>query len=303
MRSTILVTTGALALLGGCQNQQGYDGATDNAMLVDNAANGADPAAMIFCAEVQRRTSRTDCDDLTATAQAASRGTAAFNVPPMTRGRATPIQLVISLDPPMTWEEPVPAAEGKADNEAAAPGDAITNESDGKDAGNAATPPPAPSRSPASDNPAEVVEAMPGPTEHYSPLVGRHMRAEMIGQGFEIKARSPASQDLNPGGTTSWDWEVTPLKASSYVLTIKTVVEGETADGKRFPLRSTVENREVVVATRWYQRLWDGLAGAPEWIAAVTAVLSALALLAGAWWKFWRAARGEKPAEEDKAGK
>lgn len=141
---------------------------------------------------------------------------------------------------------------------------------------------------------AEVVESQPGGTQEYSPVVGAHMRAELIGQAFRIEPLSPASQDLNPGGVTTWEWRVTPLKAASYGLTIKTAVEGIAADGTRYPLRSTVRNQPVEVTVTWSQQLGDALDATPGWLTRLTAVLTGLAALAAAAWALRRALKGKK---------
>lgn len=221
------------------------------AASVPGAAPTPSPAEAIFCPEIQRRVSREDCDDLTSTAAMAEEGTAAFNVPPMTRGQSTTLQLAIGY---------------------AAPDGAVTG--------------------PAA--PAGVVESQPGGTEEYSPVVGAHMRAELIGQAFRIEPLSPASQDLNPGSVTTWEWRVTPLKATDYGLTIKTAVEGIAADGNRYPLRSTVRNQPVEVSVTWAQRLGDTLDEAPTWLTRLTAVVTALAALAAAVWGLRRALKGRK---------
>lgn len=293
-----LLTIAIAFLLAGCGG--GSREASNTSADAMGGANAAAPAGeMIFCREINRRTTRQDCDDLTETASQAERGTAAFNVPPMTRGKATMIVLAISLDPP-------PAADAGMDD-----GAMVENVSDNASAAENVSAPaetpttialrPSPTRSqhkgPA---PSEVVEELPGETEQYSPLVGRDMRAQLVGQGFKIDPEGPVSQVLSPGSTTTWEWQVTPLRGSNYVLAVKTAVEGVMANGDRVVLRSTVETRTVEVKVTWYDRLRDGLTEAPDWIKLVTGVLLALAALFAAWWKFVRSAKGEKVPEEGK---
>jgi hypothetical protein len=165
------------------------------------------------------------------------------------------------------------------------------NAADSMEASGAA---PAAGSRPSGTAPAEVVEDLPGRTEEYHPLVGRDMHAELIGQGFEIEPKSEASQVLSPGSTTTWEWEVTPLRGANYALTIKTAVEGVMANGEHVVLGSTVETRKVDVKISWYDRLRDGLTEAPIWIKLVTGVLIALAAMFAAWWKLIRSAKGEK---------
>lgn len=288
MRGRVL-TVALLMALAGCDAAR-REASNASAEIVNAQVAGE----MIFCREINRRTTRQDCDDLTQTASQAARGTAAFNVPPMTRGRATMIQLAISLEPPPMIDS-AGGGEPIVDN-ASAPENAA-------DAIEVTGPEPSPARpdlkGPA---PVEVVKGLPGETEQYSPLVGRDMRAELIGQGFKIDAKSPASQVLAPGSTTTWEWEVTPQRGTNYALSIKTAVEGVMADGTRVVLRSTVETRAVNVKVTWYDRVRDGLTEAPTWIKLVTGVLLALAALFAAWWKLVRSAKGEKVAEEKDPG-
>lgn len=292
-----------LILLAGCDAaRREASNASEDSLVVANAQVAGE---MIFCREINRRTTRQDCDDLTETASQAKNGTAAFNVPAMTRGKSTMIVLAISLDPP-PMKDPgsggEPAVENASDN-------ALDNASVQENASitlETPTPSPVPSPSAARPNfkgpaPAQVVDDLPGETEQYSPLVGRDMRAELIGQGFKIEPRSPASQVLRPGSTTSWEWEVTPLRGSDYSLAVKTAVEGVMANGERVVLGSTVETRTVDVKVRWYDRVRDGLTEAPTWIKLVTGVLLALAALLTAWWTLVRSAKGEKSPGDEKA--
>jgi hypothetical protein len=295
-----LLTGAVLILLAGCgADRREASNTSEDIAIVANAQVAGE---MIFCREINRRTTRQDCDDLTETAAQAKNGTAAFNVPTMTRGKATMIELAISLEPP-PMEDPGSGGEtlveNASDNASAPENASATLETP--------TPSPVPSPSTARPSfkgpaPAEVVDDLPGRTEKYSPLVGRDMRAELIGQGFKIEPKSPASQVLQPGSTTSWEWEVTPLRGSDYALAVKTAVEGVMANGERVVLGSTVETRTVDVKVRWYDRVRDGLTEAPTWIKLVTGVLLALAALFAAWWKLVRSAKGEKVAEEKDPG-
>lgn len=281
-----------------------------------NQPSGGDPISnpseMVFCGEIKRRISKTDCEDLTETARASKAGTAAFNVPPMVRGEETTLQLAISLKPP---PEPEPSVEdydngtpGSVEPEnTTEPGISANTTETGSGEPRAPTPkprpkpkPPRPSPSPEEPSPSAVVEDMAGNTVEYYPVVGRHMTAQLVGVGFKIEPEGPVSQELGRGSVTTWEWRVTPLRSPVHTLVIKTAVEGEMADGTRAPLASTVKTKEVDVTVRWYHSIWDALVDAPAWIKLVTALLVALTALAGAWWAFVRAARGEKPDDKPK---
>ena len=75
---------------------------------------------------------------------------------------------------------------------------------------------------------------------------------------------------------------MTPLKAEQHVLTLKTVVEGVTAEGKRFALRSTTRTRNVDVGLNWIDRARDYINDTPDWIKAITAIIVALTALIAA---------------------
>lgn len=281
-----------VALIGGCSKM---DAANNTSTESDEVSSDlGNRGEMIFCKEVQQRTTVSDCDDLTLTAKASEEGTAAFNVPPMVRGTETILQLAISFRRPPEEADPATYKNG---TDAGPSENAASSMGTGNEAPTPLpSPSPRPTRKPRPEpNPADVVKNLPGagPPETYYPVVGRHMRATLVGQGFKIEAVDDPSQDLSPGSVTTWTWKVTPLRSSVYTLTIKTVVEGEMANGKRVPLGSTSENKSVQVTVRWYHRLWDGLTEAPAWIKLLTGLLVALGALAGAWWKFFRAVKGE----------
>jgi hypothetical protein len=276
------LTLFAATLLASCMQakpeQSGENDTPATAAPGNEAASSA--ADLIFCAEVQRRLSQQDCDDLTAVAAAARDGVAAFNVPPMERGKATTLQLAISFAPPEAERSAVEAA-------ADAPDDSGSNADQGsvdEDSSSGGLPPDNQPVAGASnpERPEDIVARLPGEVESYKPVVGRFMRATLIGEGFEIKPLSDESQEVFSNGSTTWEWAVTPLKAEQHVLTLKTVVEGVTAEGKRFALRSTTRTRKVDVGLNWIDRIRDYVNDMPDWIKAITAVIVALTALIAA---------------------
>jgi hypothetical protein len=211
----------------------------------------APPADAAFCEEVARRVSPADCAVLERLADQAETGVAAFNAPnPMARGEAHTLQLAISFAPP----DPAAVA-----------------------------PPlePAPSVDDARE-PGEIIASLPGTTVQFTPLVGRFMRAELVGDGFDIAAVTPASQEVLPESSTVWSWRVAALAGGQRTLTLTTVVEGCTAEGQCYPLRSTSTNYQVEVSVGWLGRAEDFLRALPNWLQLATAVLVALAALVGA---------------------
>jgi hypothetical protein len=263
------------------QSQSGESEMPSTAAPSDTATTPA--TDLIFCAEVQRRLSQQDCDDLTSVAAAARNGVAAFNVPPMERGKATTLQLAISFAPP----EPLPAPDLNAEAAAGAPTDdqgSADREGDDEPSSSGGLPPDNQPVAGASnpERPEDIVARLPGEVESYKPVVGRFMRATLIGEGFEIKSLSEESQEVFSNGSTTWEWAVTPLKAEQHVLTLKTVVEGVTAEGKRFALRSTTRTRNVDVGLNWVDRVRDYIDDTPDWIKAITAIIVALTALIAA---------------------
>jgi hypothetical protein len=130
--------------------------------------------------------------------------------------------------------------------------------------------------------PAETVEPLPGDTVEFQPLVGRFMRAELTGVGFEITAQSPASQEIALDGVTTWNWRVVARDGGERALTLTTVVEGCTGDGQCVPLRSTAQNYTVTVEVSLLGKVRDFLFGLPDWIKIISAILAALAGLIAA---------------------
>jgi hypothetical protein len=262
-----------LSLVGGCG---GNRDATENAS--NTAADEVGPPrASVFCPAVEQRVSRQDCEDLTRADAEVHPGAAAFNVPdPMRRGESFEVHLVIDRRSPKEIriiEGPLPGG----------PEDTAENVSDNLDASDTASSnetgaqenTAAPVGKGSAPTPGQIVEPLEGRAERFSPPVGRHMRAELVGEGFDIAPETAASQEIPLGGSADWIWKVTARKGGVQALTLVTIVEG-VAGGRRFVLARTPRVRTVTVEVRLSDRIWDLLTGAPAWIKALTAVVAAL---------------------------
>lgn len=245
------------------------------------SATATEEEAGEFCAEVGRRVSAADCEVYEQLAESATRGMAAFNAPdPMRRGETHMLQLAVSFAPP---EQPQPAPPGAVTTDPSQ-GAHSTGSGSGDDdhLTREQSDPPAPPSPPAT--PGDTVEDLPGQTVEFEPLVGRFMRAELSGVGFQITPRSPASQEVTPDSVTTWNWEVVAQQGGARSLTLTTVVEGCTGDGSEcVPLRSTTQNYTVNVEVGPIDQVRDFIAGIPGWLQAIAAVLTALAGLIAAW--------------------
>lgn len=287
-RPAVLPWLALLAALAACDN-------TLMAPAPERAERGV-PGEGVYCPAVEQRVSPADCEDLTRADAEVTTGAAAFNVPdPMRRGETFDVHLVIDRRSPREIrivEAPAPddptAQNGSTD---LPEGQAVAVEEPNDDpAANAAAPvedprPKAKSSRPADDpspTPGQVVEPLEGSAHRFHPKVGRHMRAELVGQGFDIVARSDASQPIPLGGNATWIWSVTARKGGAQPLTLVTMVEGVT-EGRRFVLARTPTVRTVTVEVSLRDRIWDMLTEAPGWIKAVTAVIAALGTLIAAW--------------------
>jgi hypothetical protein len=220
----------------------------------------------VFCAEVARRVTQAQCNTYVELAQSATRGMAAFNAPnPMQRGQARTLQLAISAQP-----APAPAQ------------DEVTD---------------APTNATAAQTPSEVVSQLPGETVEFKPLVGRFMRAELTGAGFDITSQSPTQQEIVNESVTTWTWQVIARQGGDRALTLTTVVVGCTEGaGECVPLRSTTQNYTVRVAVAPLDQAKDFLFGLPDWIKLASAIIAALAGLFTAIAAFRGATRRNRPA-------
>ena len=207
-------------------------------------AASAQAEETVFCPEIARRWSAQECEDFTNLARSAEAGAAAFNAPdPMERGETHTLQLAVSYAPP---ERADPAPPPAADPHALTPG--------------------------------ETVDPLPGATVEFTPLVGRFMRAELTGAGFDIEPVGPASREVLPDSVTTWSWQVTARQRGTQALTLTTVVEGCPANGGAcIPLRSTTQNYTVNVAVSPIGEVRDVLAGMPDWIKLASAIVAAFA--------------------------
>lgn len=197
------------------------------------------PPATIFCAEIQGRATRADCDDYAAQAKSAKAGLGAFNTPnPMTRGQTTTLQLAVSFKPPQ-----VPA--------------------DG-------------------EKPATVISGLDGKPVAFEPSVGRHMAAELDGEGFTITPQGPQHRELVAGSITSWEWVIRADRKGDHVLVLKTTVEAAKADGGWTPLASTTKDQTIHVLVGKTDAVRDALDVIPGWVRSVTTIVVAVSALVGA---------------------
>jgi hypothetical protein len=257
-----------------------------------NEAMAVEPEPVAMCDVIQRRIAVSDCQDLRTLAADVRRGGAALNAPdPMMRGQKAQVTLVVDRRSPeliarldadtVAAGNPPLTANGKdgasADSNAVAtdPGNVFENAADPAAGGEDQTDGP---------TPVDIVGKMPGTVEEFAPKVGRFMSAELIGQGFDIRRISPdtASQEIPAGGQATWTWEVTARQEGQRTLTVRTTVEGE-VDGRRYPLANSQTVKAVTVKVSAYDRVGDWLDAAPLWLKRVTAILTALGALVGAW--------------------
>jgi hypothetical protein len=303
-RRTIRNLCAALALMLAACGQASESAKTADAPAATEAPSTtpADPQAE-FCAEVGRRVSAADCSDLSRLADEAARGTAAFNAPnPMRRGDVHTLQLAISLAPPEVEEtSPSPApsdveqteeaawAQAQRENTTGAFSEYLQEHSGSRYADEARV---ALERlRAASATPEDVVDPLQGDTVQYTPLVGRFMRVELTGNGFEITPLNEASQEVLPDSVTTWSWRVEGREGGQRALTLRTVVEGCTSDGQCYPLRSTSQNYDVTVQVGPLGQAQDLLTAAPVWLRLLAGVLTGLAALVVAWFTLRNAFR------------
>lgn len=332
MKSWSLATCLALLLsVTACTGEGPSDGneatAEENFMGENMIASGGDPAEEVWCEVLEQEVPRKDCEQLSKIAEVTD-GSAALNVPdPMNRGDRIDVKLIVDRRTPQVIEqldamaiENVSASGNEMENAAHsnASGDEGPIPSEGDtpspvDVGNLQDPvtePVEPEPS-ASQNPTPKQQAgkMPGTTESFDLKVGRQMRAELTGQGFEINPMSPAVQQIPKGDQASWTWEVIALQGGPKTLTVRTVVEAS-VNGRTYRLRQTEYHKTVQVGVSLWDRIKDWLRELPESLQLISAALTALAGVAGAWWlvkRNWRSGPGssdlpppDSPADGDR---
>jgi hypothetical protein len=303
MRKKLAVLTSLvlLSLVTGCGGQG--DEATNN---VSAEIGPATQGAGVYCPAVEARVSPQDCEDLTRADAEVRPGAAAFNVPdPMRRGETFEVHLVIDRRSP---KEIRVIEGGLADDVGDATGNVGAQENVSSEKGvqtNVAAPAneeAAPANEEAAPTPGQIVDPLEGRAERFYPPAGRHMRAELVGEGFDIVPKTAASQEIPLGGSADWIWSVTARKGGVQALTLVTIVEG-VAGGRRFVLARTPRVRTVTVEVRLRDRIWDVLIGAPAWIKAITAVVAAAtglltAVYAVPWRRRRKAARQAAKSDE-----
>lgn len=295
----LLLCTAGLAGCGGAADEAAQNVSTDM-IVADNGAATDVPASrteLVFCDLVKQRIARTDCEDLQAINEDVRQGTAAVNVPnPMTRDRTETVTLVVDRRAPSVIED----IEGAADESEAldaGTADANMTTTDAIDPGTIATADEGPSGAPGSDpddrpapTPSQVLEDLPGTTKSFVPKVGRFMTATLGGDGFDITALTPASQEVPDGGNQTWAWSVTPREGGAKTLLLKTIVEGEVG-GKRYLLQNTGTPKQVTVNVTTMGQIKDTLDILPGWMKSIEAALIALAGVIAAAVGVWAAIR------------
>lgn len=252
-----------LIVLAACGQTTSVD--TSRSQSTASTSNAA--VSSVFCDEIGRRVAQADCDDMVRVAKGAETGEAAFNAPgPMRRGDGATLQLAISYAPEETPDTATDTA--------------VTTNTTTTTGVDSAHP-----------TPAQTVGVLPGETHAFTPLVGRFMHAELTGAGFDIRALSPAQQEVTRDGVTTWTWSVKARQGGEQPLTLTTVVVGCLQGGECIPLRTTTHNYTVKVHISTIDTIRDTLMALPDWIKLITAVLVALTALITAWFGLRRAFR------------
>jgi hypothetical protein len=249
----------------------------------------------IYCDAVEARVTREDCEDLTRADAQVQTGAAAFNGPErMQRGQTVQVHLVIDRRSAVVIRriDSEVQREPRDGNQTSGPDHPGSNTAMGNQSVDAPNSNAVSAQEDAPPTPGQVVGPLEGTTERFYPPVGRHMRAELVGQGFEIVAKSAPSQEIPLDGQATWIWDVTAREGGTRSLSLITVVEGVATDGRHvLARRSTV--RTVTVEVSLPDRVRDILTGIPGWLQLLTAVLVALGSLFAAWRALWR--KRDKP--------
>lgn len=273
----------------------------DDPLMANVATDSYVSTAPAYCDEVKIMTTPSDCEYFTRLREDAKAGLAAFNAPrEMWQGEAVPIQLAVSMAPGEALVKQYTAASDAVAAEDAALEDSIDNkassesEPSSRDAWVKEPPGEPPPPADVLAGPAQTVRAAPGATIPFVPIVGRFMRAELSGAGFDVKPLSNRDQEVTESGTTVWNWQVTPTAALGTIqrLTLTTAVLAVGSDGKTRVLSTSVTNKSVVVKVTAIDRARAALKEIPVWIGYLTAIVSALAALFLAWRKLRGGNRG-----------
>ena len=284
--------------------------AGDNA--VENVVEPTNAADSVFCDVVQERVSATDCDDLKALASNVRPGAAALNVPdPMTRGRTYAVSLYVDLRD-IDEIEQIDAAAAAATNamddmmndvdldvsnavdtaNVSGMDDVVANEDVAMNADAAAPPPPQHRSRRSAPTPAARAEAEEGRDVAFTAEVARRMRATLSGQGFDIRAISPADGviTISDTGSGRWEWEVVPRQGGNRTLTVRTEAVGRVGN-RDIVIGDSTTSKSVKIMVSRADRVREFLTETPVWLKLLTAVLVAAAALLGAWFglkKVWK---------------
>jgi hypothetical protein len=132
-------------------------------------------------------------------------------------------------------------------------------------------------------DPTPILNNVPGATQTIDqPKIGRHMVAELSGEGFTVTPTGPQQQELPPGSNAVWSWAVHADTQGEHVLVLKTSVQGKGTHGHLVTLMNSTLNTQILVKVGPGQRLMNALSAMPVWLNALTAAVAALATLAAA---------------------
>jgi hypothetical protein len=294
-RLFIPVALATALLMAGCGGApEAAENASEDAAAAPVPDGPADERS--FCQAVMTRVTADECTDLTALKESLYRGGGAIHADtPMRRGEtytvtllldSRPAQVIDAIEkpkpaPPPEPSGPTPAIASKKGDEPIA-----TPTPDG------AEPPPveasaAPDNAPPSyedeaPTPYQLLEKLPGTAEKFTPWVGRFMRAELRGDGFEIKSLDEEAKEVPEDSQVRWTWSVVPTQGGPQTLFVTTRVEGR-VNGTTFLLRGSETFRSITVEVGMWDRARDQFVYFTDWlksleglIVAFTAVIVAL---------------------------
>jgi hypothetical protein len=279
-----LVALLAASLLFAAEGCKKKDAAAEDIAAVDSSPK-------TYCDEVGQVLPRDSCSDLEAAAKDAQAGVAAFAAPQsMKRGQQVTLKLVVGYAPPPR-SAPTPPTSQATETTRTIRLEKLPNgparhihlgsgaASRAPSPSTASLPPSAPASTP---SPVDEAQGMGEPVSQFGAPVGPRMEAELIAPSFDVKPLTRPWQNLEPGGTAMWMWQVTARGEGPQSLTVKTTVQS-VVDNVSYDLKSTSHSYSVTVAVGFWGKVWDWIVKLPDEIKVLTGVLAALTALVGAW--------------------